>query len=430
MERQPEVVAAAEAVRAWVLAQRATWQDVAAFDRVALEPESIDELDLLAPPSRPAPAVPAPVFTPVEPLPPGGPADLLLDPPDAPRAPAALDFPVAVPSPALDEEPDDEPAPRRRIEIPWDTVSRLGVRAAALFVIASLIGGAAIGGKVAWSRYASAPRVGTVAFESVSGDAEVLIDGRLAGRTPLQRDLPAGRHTIEFRRQKATRTLYVEVERGKSTVSRVDWSPKRVGSLLVESTPAGARLTIDGKDRGVTPATVDDLPAGAHTVVIESSEGTVRRRVQIAAGQTEVLSESIFPGWLRVSTAVEVSVSENGRGLQLDTSQRVLMSPGPHTVVLENRALGISERREVTIEPGATASVSLEAVNSTLMVTTTTPADVSIDGVLAGPAPVTQSGVRVGTHEVTAVDAAGNTRRRTVRVTAKPTEVVLDFSAP
>jgi hypothetical protein len=50
--------------------------------------------------------------------------------------------------------------------------------------------------------------------------------------------------------------------------------------------------------------------------------------------------------------------------------------------------------------------------------------------VLAGPAPVTQSGVRVGTHEVTAVDAAGNTRRRSVRVTAKPTEVLLDFSAP
>jgi hypothetical protein len=424
MERQPELVAAAEALHAWILTQRASWQDVAHLDDVSLDADAIDDLDLLAEPARVASPPPTPVFTPVAPLPADRTADLLLEPPDvAPPAAATTVLPFDSAEPAA-----EEPEPRRRIEIPWATLSRLGVRAAALFVIATLLGASVAGGRLLWTRYASTPRVGTVVFESVPGDAEVLIDGKVAGRTPLQRDLPVGRHAIEFRRQRATRTMNVEVVRGTSTTSRVDWSPRRVGALLVESTPAGAKVTVDGKAQGVTPVTLDDLSVGAHSVVIESSAGTVRRRVQIVAGQTEVLSESIFPGWLRVSAPVEVSVSEDGRGLQLDTSRRVLMSPGRHTVVLENRALGIAERREVDIEPGATATVSLEAAESSLTVTSTVPADVAIDGVPVGPTPVTQTGVRVGTHEITAVDASGDTRRRTVRVTAKPTEVHIDFS--
>jgi len=41
------------------------------------------------------------------------------------------------------------------------------------------------------------------------------------------------------------------------------------GSLLVDSRPAGAEVTIDGRAVGVTPTTIDDLSPGEHRVVLQ-----------------------------------------------------------------------------------------------------------------------------------------------------------------
>jgi hypothetical protein len=45
--------------------------------------------------------------------------------------------------------------------------------------------------------------------------------------------------------------------------------PATRGSLVVQSRPAGARVSINGRSSGVTPLTVATLPAGAHRVRIE-----------------------------------------------------------------------------------------------------------------------------------------------------------------
>ena len=58
------------------------------------------------------------------------------------------------------------------------------------------------------------------------------------------------------------------------------------GRLLIRSTPAGARVTVDGKDHGVTPATIRDLPRGAHRVKIAHDGYTSEeRRVTITTAQ-------------------------------------------------------------------------------------------------------------------------------------------------
>ena len=48
------------------------------------------------------------------------------------------------------------------------------------------------------------------------------------------------------------------------------------GSLVVSSTPPGAKLTVDGSEHGVTPQTLE-LPAGEHTVLV-AKEGFVDHR--------------------------------------------------------------------------------------------------------------------------------------------------------
>src|SRR5262249_32442622 len=131
------------------------------------------------------------------------------------------------------------------------------------------------------------------------------------------------------------------------------------GRLQVESSPSAAHVSIDGKERGVTPLTVDNLAAGPHTVIVHGDDGSVQRTVAVTAGTTPQLGESIYSGWLHVSAAYEVQLSEGNKSIILDDSNQVLLPPGPHDVRFENRTFGLREVRHLEIRPGETTAVSL-----------------------------------------------------------------------
>jgi Protein kinase domain/PEGA domain len=58
------------------------------------------------------------------------------------------------------------------------------------------------------------------------------------------------------------------------------------GRLLVRSTPAGARVFVDGRERGRTPATVQDLARGSHRVrVVQDGYTPQERRVTVTRSQ-------------------------------------------------------------------------------------------------------------------------------------------------
>jgi hypothetical protein len=67
-------------------------------------------------------------------------------------------------------------------------------------------------------------------------------------------------------------------------------APAAVGYLVVKSRPA-ARLTIDGRDANrwtpIPAANPIVLPAGAHTLILESADGQrLEEQVRIEAGKT------------------------------------------------------------------------------------------------------------------------------------------------
>jgi hypothetical protein len=63
-------------------------------------------------------------------------------------------------------------------------------------------------------------------------------------------------------------------------------APARTGRITVRSTPAGARVLVDGRDAGRTPTTVRNLARGTHTVRIARDGYTAQeRRVSITASQ-------------------------------------------------------------------------------------------------------------------------------------------------
>jgi len=204
----------------------------------------------------------------------------------------------------------------------------------------------------------------------------------------------------------------------------------RTGRLLVASEPAGARVLVDGRVRGVTPLTIDDLSVGSHLVVLDGNNGSVRRTVVVTSERAARITESIYSGWLKVFAPFELEITEDTRGIRLDERNQALLPPGPHNLWFENRALGYRETRHVEIEPGATASLSLDPPPSTLTVTATLPSGVRIDGEQVGDTPLTDHLVRLGTHDVIVTNAAAAERRFSITVTVKPVRLDVDFSKP
>ncbi len=417
MESQPDIVAAAEALRTWVGGQRASW--------------TVSNLAALAPPVAPRP--PASHTVPLAPP----------LPPPAPTAepvggwvgvPAPLIVPAAVPAtpvfvPSTASEPVAEwPAPSYQGSGATVIIADISIAERTWFraAIAAVLILAVAGGYMALSRR-SAQAIGAAVFGSTPDGAEVFVDGAPVGRTPVRVELRAGTHTVEFKRNAVTRTQTIAVKQGAEVPVSVDWNQKAIGSLQVNSTPTGAKVSVDGKLRGQTPLTLDDLPAGPHTVLIDSSEGAVRHKVQIAEGVTESLTESIYPGWLHLSSPIEVTILDGGKPALLDDSNRVLLKPGTHTLRIENRGLAFSQTKQVEIEPGGTTKIAIEVPTSTLTVTGSTGADVFVDGVKAGTTPLTEFRVALGSHDVMVVDKSGVTRHASVKATTKPVQLDISF---
>jgi hypothetical protein len=400
MGQPADNVAAAEAVRTWVLAQRATWAG-----------------------DTPLPAVPFDSLPlPVTVTPPSGaafpPDDIAMEEPvEAPAAPSLAPF-LRIQEPITSVYVE---APRRLFSGPLMT------RAAVVLAACGVVGS---GGFVAWKRYAAVPRIGTAVIASSPNGAEVLVDGTPAGATPLRLDLPTGRHQLELRLKGQTRTAQITIARGAETPISIDWNARQAGVLQIASTPVGARVLVDGRERGITPLDLTDVPAGSHVVQIESPEGSVRRTVQVGAGRTEVITESIYPGWIHVSAPFDVALADGKKGVQLDSSNRALMKPGPHTVRIESRALGFVETRQIIVEPGGTTELDIASPTSTLTVSGPAGAEVRVDGERVGEVPLAAYPVKLGTRDVTIVEPSGVSHHRSLMITSRPATIEITAGQP
>lgn len=373
-ERRQQLLAAAEAARIWVHAQRATWSDDYPRALAERRPASVPEMPSLT-------LVPSAVAASLE--------------------PAAAFEPMLPTAPSI--------GPRDRVDalLQW-------VRAAA----------SGFGPLIRHSWWKAAV-------------AAVLIVAATVVRThwsdvsaTVTTNLAAGRRAVET----GSRTLIDAGKAAQKSASANSAAPvpanPNAGQLQVETNPPGARVLIDGKDRGATPVTIQDLAVGPHSLVLRAAEGTLQRTISIAAGQTTAINEAIFSGWLHVSSPLELKVSEGSSGIRLDDRNQVLLQPGSHDMVFENAALGFRTTRRVEIKPGDTTSITVEPRPSKLSVAANEPAVVTVDGERVGDTPLVDHPIKIGTRDITVTNAAGDIRRQTITVTVQPTQLEIDFSRP
>ena len=140
------------------------------------------------------------------------------------------------------------------------------------------------------------------------------------------------------------------------------------GRVVVRSTPTGARVFVDGRDRGAAPATVTGLGQGEHRIrIVYDGYTTAERRVVLSPDR---------PSQTFTVPLAKAPVAPKASGSQ--TAKSPLVTPKP-----------------VVSEPAKADEAGLLVLDSR-----PTGATIILDGRAVGKTPLTVPGVKAGDHTV------------------------------
>jgi hypothetical protein len=281
------------------------------------------------------------------------------------------------------------------------------------------------------------PTTGTLVVDTRPGGAKVVIDGIERGVTPLTIVLAAGPHRAEVIHGGGRREIKVNVA-GGSTVSQYLELARlatgvAAGAIEVRSRPTSALVSVDGQPRGSTPVVIRDVPPGVHQVVLTAGPQQVRESVTVEPGGTARLSARLpsvdrGSGWLAVSSAIPLSILEDGRVIGTTAAERVMVRAGRHAIELVNEPLGFRSRRTVDVGAGKTVVVTPELPRGLVSVNALPWAEVWVRDRKLGETPLANVSLPIGTYQVVFKHPSLGERRQDVTVgTGTPARVSVDM---
>ena len=287
------------------------------------------------------------------------------------------------------------------------------------------------------------PETGSIVVQSEPAGAPVVVDGSARGVTPLTLALAPGAHSVTVGEGAGARSQAVNITRGGEAAVHVvlataSPAPSRgsgTGGLQIATEPPGARVFVDGVNRGTAPLTVGNLQAGPHTIRVTGASGAaVSRRVVVEPGVvaslvvTMTAGAPFASGWLSVTSPFRVQISEDGTLLGSTDTPRIMIPTGRHDLVFANPTLGFRAQHTVQITAGQTTALTLEVPRGALNVNALPWAEVWIDGKNMGETPIGNLALALGTHELIFRHPEFGERRRTVVVTASaPARIGVDL---
>lgn len=278
--------------------------------------------------------------------------------------------------------------------------------------------------------------MGTLKVDSRPPGAEVFVDGKSLGQTPLSVRLAAGSHRLEVGSRSNPQVIPVTIAGGAEVQQYVEFPeiPER-GELRVVSEPPGARVFVDGTPRGSAPITVTGLTPGEHSVALEGNAGTVKQTVTITSGTTASLvvplagAAAAQQGWIAVTAPVAIQLIENGRVLGTSQGDAVAVPAGRHAIELVNAAVGYRETRSIDVAAGKMSPIAIEMPAATLSLNAVPWAEVWVDGQKVGDTPLGNLSLPAGPHEVLFRHPELGERRQTVVVKLPgPTRLSVDLT--
>jgi len=286
-------------------------------------------------------------------------------------------------------------------------------------------------------RKPAAPTMGSLSVQTNPPGVAVFVDGVAHGNTPARISLGAGSHIVELRGRGVPRVIPVTVAAGSEASQYLELpETPSAGSLLVQSDPAGARVTVDGVDHGVAPVSVADLAPGDHEVVLQAEGGpAVKQRVVIQAGVTSSVLAPVstatpgpVSGWISVKAPVSIEIREGGRLIGTTDSDKIMLAVGRHDVELVNDTLGYRVTRTIQVPPGKVAPITVEFPQGVMNVNASPWAEVYVDGKKVGDTPIGNLPISIGPHEVVFRHPQFGEKRQAVSVTLKaPVRLSVDM---
>jgi hypothetical protein len=138
---------------------------------------------------------------------------------------------------------------------------------------------------------------GIMKLSSFPNESSVVVNTAYKGKTPLTLEgLTPGTYNVTFSRfgyYPFSTPVQVEPGSVSDVVARLG---QQTGGLVINTSPAGARVMIDGVDAGISPLINTSLTIGNHTLNI-SSEGYTSQvmTVHIILNQTQTLNLVLVP---------------------------------------------------------------------------------------------------------------------------------------
>ncbi|MER3444188.1 MAG: PEGA domain-containing protein [Meiothermus sp.] len=184
------------------------------------------------------------------------------------------------------------------------------------------------------------PRNGTLNINSNPQGAEVFIDGRSVGRTPLRITLEPGRYHLEFVLNGYERSgMDVRLDPGENATVTRDLTPvaRRSATLVIDTNPQGAQVLLDGHNIGTTPLRVSVAPGRYRLEFVLGGYERSGMTVKVDPGETIRVERNLNPvaGIVEFYSNVETIVYVDGKeaGRTKNGYLRLRLNPGERQIV-------------------------------------------------------------------------------------------------
>lgn len=292
---------------------------------------------------------------------------------------------------------------------------------------------------VAEEKPAPTPSLGTLTVITSPSGAQVKVDGKDRGKTPLTiTDAQPGERKVEVSRPghvSATKT--VAIRAGQSAMVEVKLEAK-TARIHVDA-PENATVSIDGKNVGIGPVTKDVAEGELKIIVEKDGFAPFTQNVTARTGETVNVTARLHPlgkGTINVTAIPWANVSLNGKDVGVTPKALKDIPEGKVEVKLSHPAyrqftasviVKADEQAEVAhtftdaeeIAGGEKGTGRAEEGGTgTLKISSTPPGIVYLDGKVYGRTPVTIADLPAGPHQLTLKRAGVPDYKRKVDISA------------
>lgn len=249
---------------------------------------------------------------------------------------------------------------------------------------------------------------GSIFIDSYPKECEVLINGVVKGKTPVEVDgLKLGEYLVTVRKdgyKEETNTVQIDKNTPKRSVYIA--LEHMTFSLKVTSYPSEAEVYVDGVKKGVTPIVIDDLLIGKHFVEVKKNNfETWKKDIEATDASILQLDALLNPSSTElvinsVPDKAKVVINNEEKGETPFTTTQ--LEPGTYDITVYIAGY-VPYKESISLEKGQTVQrdIVLQKANTYLsIVTNPVGCNVFINGELKGITPYENANIAVGTYTV------------------------------